>query len=105
MTRESLRRRLEALDLSKPTPRRHRADDDGAERLRATIAAEFGTTARDLFRSDDCPALRWLRNIAAGTATTSDKALFERIAAVRYFAPPVTTAAYLIAIPKVLSDF
>jgi len=105
MTRQSLRNRLEAFDLSKSTPRRATADDEGSARLRAIIAAEFGTTARALFRADDCPALQWLRNIAAGTASVSEKVLFERIAAVSYFAAPVTTAAYLIAVPKVLSDF
>ena len=104
MSRADLRKRLNALDSSKPTPRRTTADDEGGARLRATVAAAFGINVRDL-HGDGCPALAWLHRCREGGATAEDRALLDQIAAVRYFAPPVETRDYLLAISKIYRSF
>jgi len=104
MSRLSLKQRLDKVDMSK-LPRRPVMDAEGYQRLRAVLAAEFGIKAAEVFRMDRCPVLAWLRTIVADTATAQDKALFERVAAVQYLTPPVTTRDFLCAMLKARSDF
>ena len=99
MTRESLRKRLEALDMSKAPIRPATADFEGGTRLRATMAAAFGLSARGMF-GNDCPALQWLHRCREGNATQEDRALLDEISAVRYFDPPVETVDYLMALSR-----
>lgn len=102
MTRESLKKRLDRLDKKTP-PRRSTANDEGGRLLRAVLVAEFGINARDLF-GNDCPVLLWLHRCREGDATAEELALLSRIAAVRYFDPPVETHDYLIATAKIYRD-
>lgn len=104
MSRQTLKQRLDKIDCKMPPPRRTTASDDAYRRLRAVLAAEFGVAARDVWRSDGCPVLIWLRRCDAGTATPSERVLFDRIAAAPFYGE-ISTAAYLAAIPRVLSDF
>jgi hypothetical protein len=98
----NLRERLEAV-AGRSVARLQNINDEGNQRLRAVVAAEFGTSAAIVFCSSDCPALDWLRRIIAGSATPDETALFNTIAGKRYFTPPITTAAYLLAIPRVMA--
>ena len=103
MSRADLRKRLNAIDMRAPVPRRATADAEGGTRLRATVAAAFGINVRDLHR-DGCPALAWLHRCREGGATAEDQELVDQIAAVRYFAPPVETRDYLLAISKIYRE-
>jgi len=100
MTSKSLRTRLEALDLSKAPKRPTTTDFEGGTRLRARVAAAFAIKVRDLYRND-CPALLWLHRCREGGATSDDRALLDEISAVQYFAAPVETRDYLLAISKI----
>ena len=52
----------------------------------------------------DGPILQWLHRCREGRATADDRALFDQIARVPYFAPPIKTADYLLAIAKLMKE-
>ena len=102
----SLRQRLEKLDRKASAPTNNLDDAEARERLRTTLAAEFGISAQDVWRHNDCPALCLLHRVCDGIATAAEVAQFDRIAEVPYFIGcTFSTADYLRSVSKIHREF